>query len=463
MMAVARSSLVTSLRRYARSWGLWVLLLVGPVGARFWVPRADGTAITIAVDGKLPVMTSAMIGVSLGVVVSTMLLPVAFVYLRSNTTRRQPWQIEEVTAASRVGIALGRFAADGAILWALLAALTVAGWILAALTLPWAQWHPVDVAFALWAVAAPAMALLAALRMLFDAVLMLRRGWGECAYFLFWMFTLTAPILVAGSAQGFWANLVDSAGYMRPLLHSAGEGADGLVIGAAAGINTRERIALDVIAGIASPGYLASRLAWIALATGIAALSGLVYRPHRAKTRRARFGWVMRWLAPGAPPAADSNAPPAPASRVAWLDLVAAEFRLIGAGRPFKLLALAAAALGVVGDFRHVGSPAGALLLAFALTAHAGRAEARGLLALTSVALLSPGMRRAAFVVAGTAWMALLALPAAVVQTSFAPVALGLTVGGFGATVAIMLAATSRSAFAPRMLLLILWYGYMSS
>ena len=39
---------------------------------------------------------------TLGIVISTLLLPIAFVYLRSNATRRQPWQVEETTAASRV-------------------------------------------------------------------------------------------------------------------------------------------------------------------------------------------------------------------------------------------------------------------------------------------------------------------------------------------------------------------------
>jgi hypothetical protein len=36
-----RSVLVTSLTRYARSKGLWLLLLGGLAGARFWLPRDD--------------------------------------------------------------------------------------------------------------------------------------------------------------------------------------------------------------------------------------------------------------------------------------------------------------------------------------------------------------------------------------------------------------------------------------
>ena len=88
-------------------------------------PRDDGTTIVISVADKLPVMTSSVIGVCLGVVVSTLLMPAAYIYLRANTNRRQPWQVEEVTAASRVAIALGRYGADVSVLFGSLAALTL--------------------------------------------------------------------------------------------------------------------------------------------------------------------------------------------------------------------------------------------------------------------------------------------------------------------------------------------------
>ena len=34
-LAVVRSSLSTSLARYLRSWGLWVLLVIALIGSRF--------------------------------------------------------------------------------------------------------------------------------------------------------------------------------------------------------------------------------------------------------------------------------------------------------------------------------------------------------------------------------------------------------------------------------------------
>src|SRR5512144_2580886 len=124
-VATAGSSLVTSPSRYLRSRSLWLMLIIAPVLARYMLPLNNGGGVRIAVGDRLPEMTSPCLGVSLGIVVSTLLLPVAWLYLRSNTTRRQPWQVEEVTAASRICIALGRFGADAAVLLAFLLALNL--------------------------------------------------------------------------------------------------------------------------------------------------------------------------------------------------------------------------------------------------------------------------------------------------------------------------------------------------
>ena len=459
-LAIAHSSFETSLSRYARSWGLWLLLLIAPTGARFMIARDDGSGVQIAIGKHLPVMTSAMLGVSLGIVITTLLLPIGFLYLRSNITRRQPWQIEEVIAASRVAIMLGRFGADVAVLFGMLAVLTCAGWFLGWFIVS----GPLDIgqiSLTLWLVAAPALMGLAATRLLLDALPITRRGLGELAYFIVWMGSLIAPVADSGQPSSFAANMMDPGGFVRPLIGPAPSkgafsigGSNDLLPG---------RVPLDVMAGLSAPGYIASRFTWAVIAIALAALAGLLYRPHRA-SRRARWrGALGRLLAPGAPPAAN---PAAPAARIAALPivgLVAAEFRLILAGRLFRLLALAAALAGVAQDYRHIGSPAALLLLVFGLAAHAGRSEARGLLALTRSAPFSPIARRIAFVAAGTGWSLLLALPAAIVRLSPEPLLLALATGGGVALAAMALATISRSAFAPRLVLLVFWYGYLSS
>jgi hypothetical protein len=113
-------------------------------------------------------------------------------------------------------------------------------------------------------------------------------------------------------------------------------------------------------------------------------------------------------------------------------------------------------------DFRHVGSPAALLLLLFAFSAHAGRSEARGLVALTKVAAFAPMARRVAFVIAGAAWSVLLALPALVRAPPVETLTLASTTGAGAALVGIGLSTLTGSSFAARLALLMLWYGYAS-
>jgi len=459
---VARSSLGTSLTRYSRSWGLCLLLLVAPVGARFWIPDENARTVVISVNGQAPVMTSAMLGVTLGIVITTLLLPVAFIYLRSNATRRQPWQVEEVSAGSRVAIALGRFAADCAILGAVLAAMTLAGWFIAWLVTPLDSINLFEITLGLWLIAAPSLMGVAAIRILFDALPFTRGALGEVLYFVIWMASIIAPIGGAERNVSFAGNMTDFAGFIRPLTYDLPSGQENdFTIGAGA-VSATQPIALDVMRGLLSEGYVASRFAWAAIAVALAALAGLAYRPHRPRKERRRTGPLARLLAPGAPPAARRDAPAAGPARFAPLSLVAAEFRLIAEGRLWLLLALLVAASGYFVDFRLVASPAALLLLIFGLTAHAGRSEQPGLLALTRTAPFPPMVRRLAFVAAGLSWSLLLALPA-VAAGGVQPLILALATGGAASAAAILLGAWTRSAFAPRLLLLIAWYLYLSA
>ena len=343
---VVRSSFGTSITRYARSRGLWLLLLAGPVGARFMVARDDGSGVQIAIGRHLPVMTSGVLGVSLGIVVSTLLLPIGFLYLRSNVTRRQPWQIEEVAPASRVAIALGRFGADVAVLLAMLLTVTLAGWFLGWLIVS-GPLDVVQVSWTLWLIAAPAVVGLAAVHRLLDARPSTRGGLGDLVFFILWMTSIAMPAAVQHRPSSLATNLFDFAGFVRPLTGPIVEAGQDFAIGSSDVLPGR--VPLDVMAGIGAPGYVASRLVWAAIAVALTILAGLLYRPHVLPRRRWGHA-VARLLSPGAPPAAESSAPAAEFASPAPLWLVVGEFRLIGAGRLFKLLAIAAASAGVAGD-----------------------------------------------------------------------------------------------------------------
>lgn len=457
-LAVARSTFVTSLARYSQSWGLWLLLLIAPIAARFMIARDNGFGMQVAIGRHLPVMTSATVGVTLGVLVSTLLLPAGFLYLRSNVTRTQPWQIEEVTGASRVMIALGRFAADVAILFAVLAVLNVAGWFLA-----WMVGSgPLrlgQLLFTLWVVAAPSLMTLAAIRALLDAADITRRGLGDVLFFILWLTMIAVPAVASALPSSYAVNMIDMAGFVRPLA-----GPSPMAMGSfSIGFTQVEpgRVPIDVMAGVHAAGYLAARCSWAVLALALAALAGLLYRPHLATPKVRKAGLIARLSAPAPGRPVDPAAPPAGFAAHGFVNLVCAEFRSIGEGRLFRICALLAAIVGVGAGYRQVGSPAALLLLIFAVSAHGARSEA--LRRLTGTLALPPSLRRIAFVLAATGWALAMALPGAIVHLSVRPLALALSTGAGTALVAIALAMISRSAFAPRLILLILWYGYFST
>jgi hypothetical protein len=445
--------------RYRRSWGIWLLLLIAPVGARLFVPRSDGTAIVISVGGQLPVMTSAVIGVCLGLVVATLLLPAAYIYLRANTNRLQAWRLEEVAPASPVWISLGRFAADVAILFGALAALTLAGCFLAWLILPPGALDPLELGIALWVVAAPSLMIVAAVRRFFDALPLLRGGLGDFAYLCIWLMTVGAP-QIDHEAVGFLANIRDPVGFVRPLVHGAALENPSFAMGSAA--VRPGRVPIDAMAGIMSPGYLASRAAWAALAVLLATIAGLVYRPRRARRSPSWGSRLIRIFRVGAPLPADRPAKPALPAASAPYGLVVSEIRLIGSGRLAQLVAFLAAAVGAFGEWGEAGLPLALLWLAFVLSQHAGRSEAKGLSPLSSTLPTGPWVRRTAFVVGGTAWSMLLALPNAILNVDATPLAVAAVAGASAALAASALATLTGSAFAPRVVLLIAWYVYVA-
>ncbi|MBX9617064.1 MAG: hypothetical protein K2X25_15840 [Caulobacteraceae bacterium] len=460
-VAVVASSLTTTLARYGRSTGLWILLLVAPVGARFMIAERGADQSLIAVDGRVPWLTSPVLGMALGVVIATLLLPVAFIYLRSNVTRCQPWQVEEVSPASRISIAYGRWLADVAVLAAVLAATTAAGCLLAYLLLPLAEVDLPGIILTLWVIAAPPVAMVASLRLLFDARRWTRGPLGEVMFFVFWMGSLVAAA-AGGPGQGYAANMFDLPGFMSPISYGQG-GTDNFSIGGSPIAAGSAPIRLDILSGIMADGYLASRLTWLAIAALIPLLAGLIHAPHVSGKIRKPAPW-LKFLEPGPARPADPGARPAGAGRLPGVALVIAEARLMAGSRKGLLAMAGVAVLGLFAPYAIAG-PAAMLLLVFVTTAHAGRSEQKGLLALTTTAALSPVARRIAFVLAGTVLALVMAAPAGARGLMAGDPRILLEAAAVGAATAgtaILLGTLTRSATAPRLVLLIAWYMYLN-
>ena len=180
---------------------------------------------------------------------------------------------------------LGRFGADVAALFAMLLALTFAGWLLGALIVT----GPLNIGqltLALWVVTAPALMVLAAVRLLFDAVPLFRRGLGDLAFFILWIAGIIVPATVAKAPPSFAVDMYDFMGFTRPLVSVSPSFAVDFAIGSTNVLPGR--VPLDVMRGIGSEGYVASRLAWALVAVAIVAFAGLVYRPHTAR-RQSRI------------------------------------------------------------------------------------------------------------------------------------------------------------------------------
>lgn len=456
---IVRSSFLTSLRRYARSWGLWLLLLLAPIAARLWI-GAGGTAI--AINGKAPIMTSDMLGVSLGIVVSTLLLPAAFIYFRASVTRRQPWPIEEVTGGSRVASAVGHFLADVAVVGAALVALTLAGLIIGITSRVPGGLHPLSIAFGLWVIALPAVMMAAALRRLLDSLPWTRGAMGEVIGLALWITALTVPTSGSDQSRDMGANSLDLAGFVRPLTETLPAAQRDIRIGG--GPDADGTIALDVGSGLHAEGYLASRVGWVAMAFAMTVAAGLSYQPHEPRPLPTPSR-LTRWFRPApAGPVKLSIGPPGRASSP-YLGLIAAEFRLIGTSRAWRLSALLIALASSVVDYRHVAGPAALLLLIFGMTSHIGRSEQPKLLALTSTMFCSLWERRSAFVLAAVGWVVAMGLPAiglGIARGSGEPLLLALATAGIAGVIAMCLGVATKSAFAPRLVLLIGWYVWLS-
>ncbi|MEM6849636.1 MAG: hypothetical protein AAF580_16480, partial [Pseudomonadota bacterium] len=311
-----------------------------------------------------------------------------------------------------------------------------------------------------WVVAGPTLCAVAAFRIFFDAVPLLRGALGDFLFFVLWITSIIIPSFLAESASSFGANLASFGGAVRPLMESAPPGSDSFAIGTS---NLEPgRVELDPWAGIGAQGYLAARFSWVVLAGLIACVAGLLYRPHKPKARREWFSFLNRLALANVLPRRAANSARANTSPASLPALVWSELRLIAADTWFVPLALIAAIVAAANDFASLGSAVTLLVMVFALTAHAGRTEARGLVALTQTALLSPMARRAAFVVAGTLLTIAMALPATVMTGSGTPLAIAAVTGACASAGAIGLAAVSGSAFVARIVLLIVWYAYMA-
>ena len=472
-MSIARtftSSAATDWIRYLRSPALWFVALAAPIAAHFMVPDKEATYAVLTINNMIPRLTATVLGLELGVLTATLLTPLAYIFLRAGPTRHRPWQISDVAPHSRVIAILGRWVSDTAALWVLLGCLTLAGLILGIFRLE-DKADILKTIWALWLPAAPSLALIAAIRLLLDARNLTRRWLGDVIFFLIWMMLLLCGMIGSIDAESGLMSprpYFDPFGFTSPIVGSVDYPVTGVTIGGAT--NNGQSVFVEAWRGVTEGAYVSSRLFWLAISAGLAALAGLIWAPM--KSRPTALLKKRKGLSAEAQKAASITATPFKAvmpiepTKKGFAGLILSEVRLILRGKVWVILLAAAALLGFLFPFRTVAAPAILLALIFPLSEESSRWEKK-----TTVHLLDTlGPSRVQRIGALLAASILVAL-AAFIPSLFKVVLSGeyqwiktMIIIAIGVpTIIVGLGALTRNAVAGRLIMLIIWYVFLSS
>lgn len=282
--------------RQIRHPGFWVVAILAAIGARYLVPLPDANYVTLSVNDAYPIASAGVIGMQMGIVTALLLSPLAYIYLRAGPTRKQPWQVQNVTPASRIPHMLGAGLGDTCVLWLLMGILGFASIVLSLFRLPLDQVNPFVTLFTFLAIAAPALMVTAAIRTLFASRPMLRGAWGDVFYFIFWM--AGNIIAITAFERPDATAFSDIFGFMAAILGSTDQDVFAATIGSSRG--SGGYITLDAIKALSNPTFLISRLFWITVSIIVMVFAGLVFKgpSYKPKTRQKLLAKFFQWLNP---------------------------------------------------------------------------------------------------------------------------------------------------------------------
>lgn len=441
------------LTRHLRSPAIWLLAIAGPLGARFLVPEPGAGYSLLAVNDAILRPSASVIGLQLGVLTAVMLTPLIYIFLRAGPTRTQPRQVTDVTPRARSSLSLGQFLGDTAALWLLLLTLALSGVILSFFRLPLSDVAPFQTLIAAFLIAAPTLAIIAAIRTLFTMRPLLRKAWGDVLFAVFWLATLTMSAMFFMGGDG-GSPFADVFGFAAPMLTGTSEPVREMYIGGAPDMD--RLMDFDALAGVTHPAYLASRLFWLFAAAGLAWGAGWFFKAGKPKVSRRKT------VKPSGP-VTFSGVPvmtvkPSASGLISRIRVLAEDLF-----RP-PLLAALVGAVALAGAFlplRGMVGPAVALILIFPLTRYGARWRPQSVeqwLGTMPVSLSQQFIYR-------------IGVACAVCLILLLPSLIGLNreewgdVIGIGVglpVIAVCLGHVTRGPVAARLILLILWYGYLN-
>ncbi len=190
ILAAARADFLERVRRYSFLFTLGLALYFGYL--------ATVGKLTLRVGDSRGVYNSAWIGGLLAVVGSTFLSLAGFYFVKNTVQRDTETGVGQILAAtpiSRFTYILGKFASNFAVLASMIGVLALSSVAMQLVSGEDRHIHLWKLFSPFLLLSLPAMAVVAAVAILFETIPFLRGGFGNVAYFFLWTAMLTTPIL----------------------------------------------------------------------------------------------------------------------------------------------------------------------------------------------------------------------------------------------------------------------------
>ena len=282
--AIARADFLERVRRYS-----YLITLLFAV----YLGYAAGTGrISLRLDHYRGVYTSAWIGAMVSLVATTFLSIVGFYIVKNAVDRDRQTRVGEILAGTpltKVSYLLGKFLSNFAVLVSMVVVLALAAVAMQFLAAEDRTFHARALLSPFLFLALPAMAMTAAMALLFETFSFLRGGFGNVLWFFLWSFGISLPV-VTGLPQldpsGLWLvheSMVPAARAGIPGYHDAfslSVAAESVRVAAGFHWNGVEWTA----------GVVTQRLAWTAAALALVLCGALFFDRFDPASSRRRSG-----------------------------------------------------------------------------------------------------------------------------------------------------------------------------
>jgi len=194
VLAAARADFLERVRRYSFLFTLGLALYFGYM--------ATVGRLTLRVGDSRGIYNSAWIGGLLAVVGSTFISLAGFYFVKNTLQRDTETRVGQILAAtpiSRFAYVLGKFASNFAVLASMIGILALSSIVMQLVSGEDTHIHLWKLLSPFLLLSIPAMAVIAALALVFETIPFLRGGFGNVAYFFLWTAMLTVPIVTNSS------------------------------------------------------------------------------------------------------------------------------------------------------------------------------------------------------------------------------------------------------------------------